>query len=168
MLDRTNAVALIDMKICQVRIDERLTSEQRDEWIGALYGEREAAIKERRAMGRARKKEAGPVVQPWRGKMTEREKSKRVDWIFRLTHFDGDLNQIGGVAYRAAERAVRNRSGVERLERCGSGSYRPFDEYTGRELDLPMITEYDADRLAVELAVQREYLLTMGIDTDKE
>lgn len=100
--------------------------------------------------------------------MNEQEKSNRVGWLFRLTHFDGDLNQIGGVAYRAAERAVRNRIGAERLKKCGSRPYRPFDEYTGQEFDLPMITEYDPDRLAIDLEVQREYYLTMGIDIDRE
>ena len=163
MLDRVNAVALIDMKICQVRIDECLTSEQRDEWIGALYGEREAIIKERKAIERACKKEAGPVVQPWQGKMTEREKGKRIDWIFWLSRCEGV--DLGSVGWRAAERAVRNRIGVERMRECVEhGPYFLLDE-DGREIEgRAEVAEYDADRLAIELAVQREYYLTMGID----
>tara|TARA_R110002110_G_scaffold218356_2_gene432390 strand:+ start:355 stop:1146 length:792 start_codon:yes stop_codon:yes gene_type:complete len=90
--------------------------------------------------------------------MNDQEERKRVDWAFALSHFCPVDNPLGGVAYRAAERAVRNRIGAERLAGCAEiGPYYPEDDNGRRIPGCALVTEYDDQALACALGVDRAY-----------
>ena len=86
--------------------------------------------------------------------LTEDEIDRRVDWIHALCCEGIDL---GGVRYRAAERAVRNRIGARVLARCGH-SYPLWDATTESGwVEGPTVTDYDDQALACELDVCAAY-----------
>tara|TARA_R110002060_G_scaffold12856_2_gene18298 strand:- start:92 stop:742 length:651 start_codon:yes stop_codon:yes gene_type:complete len=84
-----------------------------------------------------------------RAHLTENEVEKRLDWISSLCC---DPIDIGDIHYRAAERAVRNRIGEEKLAECGHEFYL---EDCGR----PLAREYDTQALACALDVAREWVI---------
>ena len=94
--------------------------------------------------------------------MNDQEERKRVDWVFALSHFCPVDNPLGGVAYRAAERAVRNRIGAERLAGCAEiGPYYPEDDNGRRIPGCALVTEYDDQALACALGVDRAYYVDL-------